>query len=432
MKIFIIGQATLHWGRLEFGNIGNDYVIEPFFLQMRRVFPDAIINTTFQMSTPFIKQMNITCVPMELFYGWKDDDLSNAYKEYAIAQIYNETGRIIEKTPFIEEVLSSDLVISFSGDIWGQNADFVGPHRFLVGLLKDRVAQLFGKKTAMIAGSPGPFNMDDTLPLAHTVFNHYDYVSNREAISKEVLRKFGFDVMNVVDAACPAFLFEPGTQESIKPYIKGTPLEIKERPVLGFILCGWNLLKGPFSREDWTDDEFDQYKETLIHFVKIHDVDVCMMSHSNGFELPPHFKPIRGRDFPLVKRFYEIMQKTEIADRVCLLDGLYNPKETKAIIANFDMLISGRVHGAIAGLSQNVPTVIVDYGHEPKAHKLKGFAGVAGIEDYLAEPSDVKHIIEVSDRCWENREKIRNFLAQRNVTVRKMVEGQFDDLAKLF
>lgn len=30
MKVFVIGQCTLHWGRMEFGNIGNYYIVEPF------------------------------------------------------------------------------------------------------------------------------------------------------------------------------------------------------------------------------------------------------------------------------------------------------------------------------------------------------------------------------------------------------------------
>ena len=36
MKIFVIGQCTLHWGRMEYGNIGNYYVIEPFFRDIAR------------------------------------------------------------------------------------------------------------------------------------------------------------------------------------------------------------------------------------------------------------------------------------------------------------------------------------------------------------------------------------------------------------
>lgn len=45
-RILIIGQCTLHWGRMEFGNIGNFYIIEPFFEELRRVFPSAQIATT--------------------------------------------------------------------------------------------------------------------------------------------------------------------------------------------------------------------------------------------------------------------------------------------------------------------------------------------------------------------------------------------------
>ena len=116
------------------------------------------------MSDEFCKREHVRCVPMHLYYAWKDDDLLNAYKELALANIYKETGQLIDKTPFIEEVLCSDLIVNYSGDIWGQNADLVGKNRFLVGLIKDRTVQLLGKKIAMIAGSPGPFNRDEILP----------------------------------------------------------------------------------------------------------------------------------------------------------------------------------------------------------------------------------------------------------------------------
>lgn len=429
--IFVIGQCTLHWGRMEFGNIGNYYVAEPFFRELHRVFPEAHIKTTFQMSEGFREKENVECVPMDEYYGWKDDDLAVAYKELAIASIYNDTHELIDTTPFIEDVMKSDLVIEFSGDIWGRNADFLGPNRFLVGLIKDRVAQLLGKKTAMLASSPGPFNYDNTLEYAKKVYTSFDYVANREPASREVLKSFGFDVENVHDAACPAFIFEPAPQEAIKKYLIGSPLEKKERPVVGFILCGWNLVKGPYTREDWDDNEFDQYINVLTSFIKKHDVDICFMSHSNGFELPPHFKPIKGRDYPFAKKLYELMLKTDCADHVYLMNGIYDAKETKAIVKNFDMLISGRVHGAIAGISQSVPTVIIDYGHEPKAHKLIGFARVAGLEDYIANPADEKDIKEKVEKCWNNRNEVHQFLVERNKVVAGLVRSQFDALKEL-
>ena len=59
-NIFVIGQCTLHWGRMEFGNIGNYYIIEPFFRELHRVFPQANIKTTFQMSDGFCEILNVS------------------------------------------------------------------------------------------------------------------------------------------------------------------------------------------------------------------------------------------------------------------------------------------------------------------------------------------------------------------------------------
>ena len=429
MTVFVIGQCTLHWGRMEFGNIGNYYIAEPMFRELHRVFPGATIKTTFQMSQDFCDREHVECVAMGEYYGWKNDDLTIARQEYAAAKAYAETGELRIHTPFIDDCLSSDVVVDFSGDIWGKNADLVGPNRFEVGLLKDRTAQLLGKPTAMIAGSPGPFNRDDNLDLAHEVLNGFKYVSNREPVSRSVLLNYGFDVGKVVDRTCPAFMFEPVSVESIKPLLAGTRLLEKARPTIGFILCGWNMLKGPFNRTDWHDDEFSAYVEALRTFVKKYDVNVCLMSHSNGFEIPPKpFKMLRGRDYVIVEQLFNILKNTDIADHVELLDGVYSAKETKAIISKFDMLVSGRVHGAVAGLSQSIPTVIIDYGHEPKAHKLKGFASVANVSKYVAVPGVENDLFEKMESVWNNRDSISLMLAERNIWIRNECRRQFDEL----
>lgn len=425
-NIFVIGQCTLHWGRMEFGNIGNYYIIEPFFRELHRVFPQANIKTTFQMSDGFCEREHVQCVPTEYYYAWDETYLTVAEKELAIASSYYETHELKETTPYIDEVLRSDLIIDFSGDIWGRNADLVGPNRFLIGLMKDRVVQLLGKPIAMLAGSPGPFNDDEILPFAKQVFEGFSLVTNREPISRSVLEAYGFETSKVVDLACPAFMFEPASSKDIAPFIQGTPIENKEKPTIGFVLCGWNMIQGPFNREDWKDEEFVQYVELITHIVRDFDVNVCLMSHSNGFILPPNFKLIKGRDYPIVEQLYRILQKTEMADSVYLMDGLYDPKITKGIIANFDMLISGRVHAAVAGLSQNVPTVIIDYGHEPKAHKLQGFALVAAVQKYVANPADKDNLIEVVDACWNNRKIVAQDLEKRNLAIKELIHKNFN------
>src|SRR5690606_2264430 len=130
--ILIIGQCTLHWGRMEFGNIGNFYIIEPFVRELYENFPDAHIKTTFQMSKRFCEDEKVEVLPIELYYGWRENELFEARREIEISCHYRNHGKLEEVTPYIEAVMWADLVIDFSGDIWGDNANFLGANRFEV------------------------------------------------------------------------------------------------------------------------------------------------------------------------------------------------------------------------------------------------------------------------------------------------------------
>src|SRR5690606_14114663 len=152
----------------------------------------------------------------------------------------------------------------------------------------------------------------------------------------------------------------------------------------------------------------------------------CLMSHSNGF-IPgtQPFELIHGRDYPVTKQLEKILVEKGFGGRLFTLDGVYDAWTTKAIIANFDMLISGRVHAAVSGLSQFVPTVVIDYGHEPKAHKLKGFANEAGMIDYVANPEDVEDMSGKFEKCWTNREALRTVLNQNIPLVQQKAKRNF-------
>lgn len=404
MNILVIGQCTLHWGRMEFGNIGNYYIIEPFMREIHKVFPNSSIKTTMQMSERFCKDERVSVVPMELYYSWKENELELAKNELDIALHYNDTGELLETTPFIDEVMKADLVIDFSGDIWGDNADFLGNDRFMVGLIKDKVAQLLGKKVVMLAGSPGPFSNEETLSFAKEVFKEFALVTNREEVSMGLLKKVEFDVTKTKSLACPAFLFEPAKGPEVEAIIKKERLSEKEKPVVGFILCGWNFEVGPFYKENRDDSDFTKFAESVEYLTEELGVRVCLMSHSNGFDIPPApFKLKHGRDYIIIKQLERILHKRGISNDFYTINDVYDTWNTKAIIKNFDMLVSGRIHAAVAALSQSVPTVIIDYGHEPKAHKLRGFAKLAEVQDLVADPCVLNELKSKIGKCFKER-----------------------------
>ncbi|GAB5413436.1 MAG: hypothetical protein Cons2KO_10390 [Congregibacter sp.] len=429
MKVLLIGQCSLHWGRMEFGNIGNYYIIEPFVRELHRVFPNCEIRTTFQMSDRFCVEEKLKVIPVELFYGWTGEDLAVAKKEFEIAKRFSESGELNELTRYLEEVLWSDIVIDFSGDIWGDNANFLGSDRFEVGLLKDRVAQLMGKRTVMLAGSPGPFSDEKLRELAKTVYECFDLVTNREPLSTELVERERFDCSNTLTLACPSFLFEPSHRGSILHAIT----EIKNikglltKPVVGFIICGWNFATGPFDKWPRDDGDYLVFAEAIEFINGELGARVCLMSHSNGFDTPPApFKLKHGRDYPIAKQLHKVVMDRGLAKDVIVLDGLYDAWESKAIIGSFDMVVSGRVHAAVAGLSQHVPTVIIDYGHEPKAHKLRGFAALAGVESYVVDPYSKGELKNSLQKCWDRRESYKEYLQHRMPNVRKQAKSNFD------
>lgn len=208
MNILIIGQTTLHWGRMEYGNIGNYYIIEPFIRELHKVFSNAFIKTTLQMSDRFCNDENIEVLSINYYYDFNiNNNLDIAKKEVELVDEYLKTGEFKVTTSYINEVINSDIVIDFSGDIWGDNADFLGKDRFEVGLYKDMVAQKLGKPTFLLAGSPGPFSNKKTKALAKEVFKNFSFITNREPISKKLLEQDGFETSHVINLGCPAFLF---------------------------------------------------------------------------------------------------------------------------------------------------------------------------------------------------------------------------------
>jgi colanic acid/amylovoran biosynthesis protein len=410
---------------MEFGNIGNYYILEPLIRGLREAFPDLNIRTTFQLSHEFSIREGVECLPMEYYYGWTGSDLENAKRELMqVEECLRNHKPATGVSPYVDEVIKSDIVIDFSGDIWGDNATFLGKDRFEVGLIKDRIAQILNKPTAMIAGSPGPFNDTDCRELAKETYRSFNLVTNREDLSKPLLEKDGFDVSKTYDCACPAFLFSP-THDQKSSEIKSRLKKISlGKPLVGLVVCGWNFAIGPFDKWPREDFEFEPFIQIFENLLNAGAFVVCM-SHSNGFDTPPQpFRLKQGRDFPIAQKIYQLAQERFGSSSLYLLEDVLLPGQIKSVIGSLDFLVSGRVHAAVAGLSQGIPTAIIDYGHEPKAHKLRGFARAVKMEDCVLDPLNkpAKRVEEL----FANRACIASQLASNLPETREMAKRNFN------
>ena len=357
-SILVTGLCTLHWGRLQYGNIGNYYIVEPLFRQLHKHFPDYRIITTFQMDEQFIRKEDIEVVPMELYYSWNEEDVPNAYKDVEVAEKRAHNIEC-ELTQWVECLLNCEYVINVSGDMWGNNAEHVGHKRFLVDCLKMKAAQLLQKKTILYAVTPGPFSDKEENQLAKEVFNKFDLVVIREKVSRDNLIKWGFSIEHVVWAPCPSFLFEANKDYRSKwTQCIGNSHE-QQRKVIGITFGGFNLPCGPYDMWPRAEEQYEVYVKLAEYVMNDLKADIVIFSHTNGFDLPPHFRLKCGRDYMILEQLYHILLKKnpKYEEHIKLIDEPLLPCDIKKVIGNLDMLITGRVHASVAATSQCVPTV---------------------------------------------------------------------------
>jgi len=186
---------------------------------------------------------------------------------------------------------------------------------------------------------------------------------------------------------------------------------------------------GPYNRwprEDW---EYLPFMNLVNSIIESTNYRVCLMSHQNSTDANGVLK--RGNDHRILLRLSELLGESYDGNRIFLLNGLYDAAQSKAIISTFDLLISGRIHGAVQGLSQEIPTLILDYGHEPRAHKLAGFARVYGFDDYVFAPDDTEGLISGFKRLATSRERLVADLRTRLPIIRAKALSNFSKLNEL-
>ena len=432
-SILVTGLCTLHWGRLQYGNIGNYYIVEPLFRQLHKHFPDYRIITTFQMDEQFIRKEDIEVVPMELYYSWNEEDVPNAYKDVEVAEKRAHNIEC-ELTQWVECLLNCEYVINVSGDMWGNNAEHVGHKRFLVDCLKMKAAQLLQKKTILYAVTPGPFSDKEENQLAKEVFNKFDLVVIREKVSRDNLIKWGFSIEHVVWAPCPSFLFEANKDYRSKwTQCIGNSHE-QQRKVIGITFGGFNLPCGPYDMWPRAEEQYEVYVKLAEYVMNYLKSDLFIFSHTNGFDLPPHFRLKCGRDYMILEQLYHILLKKnpKYEEHIKLIDEPLLPCDIKKVIGNLDMLITGRVHASVAATSQCVPTGYVEYDRRViYSDKMTGFSAQLGMEEFVCEPQNWNELREKVTECFQNLDNVKERLEEVIPVIKEEAQSAFEMIKEI-
>ena len=431
-NVLLIGLTSIKLGGLEHGNIGNFLIIDPLFKHLRESFPQINIKTSLQLSEGFTKKYKLTILRDKRFWTYKLNTIISSSIDFLIICIYKTLGifgienkKILYKSTLLKELVWADIVLDFSGDIFGDNAPF---QRFLEGSIKLLFAYYLDKPIIMIASSPGPFEKNYIYKwIGKSILNKVTLILNREPVSSEYLIKIGVNKEKVINTACPSFLFDMEPEDSVKELLSREGI-IFEKPSVGIVITGWNMPTPPF-------DKTPRKKEELIRFIPLiefflnQNLQVFLISHS--YRLDKSGSVIPGPDSIICEQLFELVENINKKDHLRIIRGTYKPEEMRKIIGSLDFLVSGRLHAAISGLSQGVPTVIIDYGFEPRGHKLLGVSKLMDIEDLFCDPNIQGDMLEKIKKGWQNKSIYKEKINTQIIEVKLLAKKNFDIL-KLF
>ena len=318
--------------------------------------------------------------------------------------------------------------------MWGDNRDSSNANRFLVELIKMKTAQYLGIPTVLLLSSPGPIDDMAMRRICKPVYENFSLVVNREPLSRDLFDSYGYDVENTFSRACPAFLF---SKEYYPDAVDNNALLSKEgipgdEKLTGFIVTTNSLQGGSFSDWERSDDDFIYLAELVEYAINERGENVVIFSHSDGFVREPEFKRVPWRDYKMGEQLYELLLKRGIADskKLFRIKGIYQPWEIHRFIGGLDKLISGKLHGAVAGMEQYIPTLPIDFQNGPISHKMQGMFTMINVQQYIV-PRGEKKLIPYYKKVCEEADMIRATLKESIPKMQAMAIDAFDMLPKL-
>jgi colanic acid/amylovoran biosynthesis protein len=305
----------------------------------------------------------------------------------------------------------ADVVVSCGGG-------FLLSHRFSVALLQHLVqiktAFDYNKPVVIYSQSIGPFYNNYMQKMAKKVLDRVDKIYIRETNSLKWLEKIDCKNSNIELVPDSAFSMQLESSEKVDNILY--PFTENNKNIVGMTVRDWNF-------PEVEDTEFHRNKyiesirKSILHINKTYGAKVLLMPQVLG---PNPFNDDRNISREILKEIDK--QYAE------LLDYDFHPRELKYMYSKMDMFIGTRMHSNIFALSTFVPTVAINY-----EHKTSGIMKMLELDDFVVDIKDIEpaSFIEMIDRCWDNRSKLRNDLEQNIPAVVEKAELPAKVLEKL-
>ena len=424
-------------------NLGSAAVIQSTAQTLRSFMPHAEIASLIQLSPDFAVRNNIRVVPAKIFLSrsFSIGESIRAGTAFLSAKVWAFIRKYLHlnihlmvKSGLSKEYREADIIVDLSMDHLNDNFGLIPVVEHTRDILFGRI---FNKPVVIYAQSIGPYKGRFAAWIARIGLNQATLITNREEISHNWLKKIGVKKPQIYVTADPAFLLKLAKAEQVNELLSKAKINTS-KPIIGIavlegILLRTNNWKG-YSRLIWSLYQLLRYllpewlflatikiagKSKLYRNLRLSTRDNAITATAKLAEflsseldatvlLLPHVIMPEGivesqRDARnTIKEIHEIVFTKE---RIIPFSNRYTAEDIKGIIGQCDMVISAKMHVAIAATSQCIPTLVI--GAHPK---FKGIMQTLEMEEWVLDSFSADKMIAQAQNLWNQREQVKNRL----------------------
>lgn len=302
-------------------------------------------------------------------------------------------GKKLVKGNLLKRYKEADVVINIGGFSLSDKQSLQGNILYCIEIM---LCRLLKKPFISFPQDMGPFKtllrkilVKRYLPKAKLIF-----VRSEE--SKKYLKEIG--IKNVHIAPDIAFNFQPSSNTRVGKIM--SDCKIPKKPFICII---------PNMRVYERNNEYIDSLSQLVDFI-------CDNFKTNVLLLPHEYKHDKKDDRYVIEK---IIDKIKYKDRVFQIKKEYPASDLKGIIDKADILISSRFHGAIAGLSMYVPTMVIGW-----AHKYRELMASVGQEKFAVDYQNINfdNATEKFTYLFEHKKEIKKELESIIPKIKKDAE----------
>ena len=321
-------------------------------------------------------------------------------------------------TGAIKALKSADCVISKGGHFYqfrekNSFRGLIGAYRVFYDLL---LALRLRKKIYLIAHTIGPFENVGSKMVAKFVFDRVNFLSTREAISKQILSKLGVKSEKIHVIPDTAFALRPASRQELSDFLKKKGLEAKRYAV--FTPRYWTF---PDATTVSPSQLYKNYILTLAYLGdyllnRRHVDKVVLVRHNNGQHDPKEddLKPCK-----------EIFERMSYKNLTLLIEEDLSPAMQAAFYGSARIVIGVRMHSVIFALVGGAPALAIGY-----THKTKGIMEMLGLERYCVEIDKLDfHVVQRKvEAILAEEANIMHFINVKIHELRSKLETQLEEL----